>query len=62
MASTDQLFQFDGQLYEHCEGVAMGSPLGPLLANMFICHLEKRLSDNDLIPPFTGGTLTIRLQ
>ena len=24
MASTDQLFQFDGQLYEQCEGFAMG--------------------------------------
>ncbi|XP_028410874.1 uncharacterized protein LOC114533537 [Dendronephthya gigantea] len=52
MASTNQLFQFDGQLYEQCEGVAMGSPLGPLLANVFMCHLEERLSDNDLIPPF----------
>lgn len=52
MASTDQLFQFDGQLYEQCEGVAMGSPLGPLLANVFMCHLEERLADNDLIPSF----------
>ena len=48
----NQLFQFDGQLYEQCEGVAMGSHLGPLMANMFMCHLEERLSDNDLIPPF----------
>ena len=54
MASTDQLFQFDGQLYEQCEGVAMESPLGPLLANVFMCHLEEILSDNDLIPPFYG--------
>ena len=52
MASTDQLFQFDGQLYEQCEGVAMGSPLGPLLANVFMCHLEERLSDDDLIPSY----------
>ena len=52
MASTDQLFQFDGQLYERCEGVAMESPLGPLLANVFMCHPEERLSENDLIPPF----------
>ena len=42
MASTDQLFQFDGQLYEQCEGVAMESPLGPLLANVFMCHLEEK--------------------
>ena len=52
MASTDQLFQFDGQLYELCEGVTIGSPLGPLLANVFLCHLEERLSENDLIPSF----------
>ena len=51
MASTDQLFQFDGHLYEPREGVAMGSPLGPLLANVFMCHLEE-LSDNGLIPSF----------
>ena len=30
----------------------MGTPLGPLLANVFMCHLEERLCDNDLIPPF----------
>ena len=42
-------FQFDGQLYEQREGVAMGSPLGPLLANVFMCHLEEELSDNGLI-------------
>nr|XP_058960681.1 uncharacterized protein LOC131787616 [Pocillopora verrucosa] len=52
MASTDQLFQFDGQLYEQCEGVAMGSPLGPLLANVFMCHLKERLSVDDLIPSY----------
>ena len=52
MASTDQLFQFDGQLYEQCEGVAMGSPLVLCWQNEFMCHLEDGLSDNDLIPPF----------
>ena len=30
----------------------MGSPFGPLLANVFMCHVEERLSDNDLIPSF----------
>ena len=30
IATKDQLFQFDGQLYEQVDGVAMGSPLGPL--------------------------------
>ena len=34
MATTNQLFQFNGELYEQTDGVAMGSPLGPLLANV----------------------------
>ena len=28
IAATNQLFQFNGQLYEQIDGVAMGSPLG----------------------------------
>ena len=38
IATKEQLFQFDGQLYEQIDGVAMGSPLGPLLANFFVSH------------------------
>ena len=34
-ATKDQLFTFNGQLYEQTDGVAIGSPLGPLLANAF---------------------------
>jgi hypothetical protein len=52
LASTNQLFQFDGHLYEQCEGVAMGSPLGPLLANVFMCHLEDKITNEDLMPSF----------
>ena len=39
VATKDRLFQFNGVLYEQIDGVAMGSPLGPLLANMFILSL-----------------------
>ena len=35
-------FIFDGELYDQIDGVAMGSPLGPTLANIFMCALEKR--------------------
>ena len=44
VATTNQLFQFDGQLYEQSDGVAMGSPLGPLMANVFMFHLEDKLA------------------
>ena len=42
-ATKDQLFLFNGQLYDQTEGVAMGSPLGPLLANVFMCSIEETL-------------------
>ena len=50
VATTNQLFQFDGQLYEQTDGVAMGSPLGPLMANVFMCHLEDKLTRDGMIP------------
>ena len=43
IATAKQLFQFNGQLYEQVVGVAMGLPLGPLMANVFMCHLEDKL-------------------
>ena len=29
------------KLYKQIDGVAIGSPLGPTLANSFLCHYEK---------------------
>ena len=41
----------DGKLYVQKEGVAMGSPLGPLFANFYMCFIEnKALSDATLAP------------
>ena len=31
----------DNKYYCQLDGVAMGSPLGPTLANTFLCHFEK---------------------
>ena len=31
---------FDGKYYKQYDGVSMGSPLGPALANAFLCHFE----------------------
>ena len=37
---------FNGQLYDQIDGVAMGSPLGPTLANIFMSVLEKGYLNN----------------
>ena len=34
-------FKFNNEIYIQCDGVAMGSPLGPLLANIFMISLEN---------------------
>ena len=36
-------FSFNGVIYRQVDGVAMGSPLGPVLANVFMVELEKSL-------------------
>lgn len=41
VATTNQLFSSMVILYDQTDGVAMGSPLGPLMANVFMCHLEN---------------------
>ncbi len=35
-------FQFRGEFFEQLEGAAMGSPLSPLIANLFMESLEKK--------------------
>ena len=45
----NQLFQFNGELYEQTDGVAIGSPLGPLLADVFMCHIENQLEQKSMI-------------
>ena len=34
-------FTYDGNIYVQNDGVAMGSPLGPVLANIFMVELER---------------------
>ncbi|CAH8435813.1 unnamed protein product [Dicrocoelium dendriticum] len=40
MCTRNIQFQFNGTLYRQIDGVAMGSPLGPLLADVFMSKLE----------------------
>jgi hypothetical protein len=42
MCTQESHFQFNGKFYDQIDGVAMGSPLGPLFANVFISHFEKK--------------------
>ena len=40
-------FSFDGDLYDQIDGVAMGSPLAPALANLFMSHYETKWLQNE---------------
>ena len=40
---TTTYFSFRGQFYRQKFGTAMGSPVSPLVANMFMEHLEQKL-------------------
>ena len=52
VATKHQLFQFNGHLYEQIDGVAMGSLLGPLMANVFMCSIEEKLESKNKFPSF----------
>ena len=52
VATKGQLFQFNGLLYEQIDEVAMWSPLGPLLANLFMCSIEDNIQGLGQMPPF----------
>ena len=43
MAVLSVEFSFDGKMYKRIDGVAIGSPLGPILANIFVGYLESKL-------------------
>ena len=40
-ALSNNYFLFDGSIYQQIDGIAMGSPLGPSLANAFLAHYEQ---------------------
>ena len=42
---TSSHFTFKGEFYQQTEGVAMGSPLSPVVANLFMEHFEKKVLD-----------------
>ena len=44
-------FIFQGQYYQQMEGAAMGSPLSPIVANIFMEEFEKKALDTAPHPP-----------
>ena len=43
---SESFFIFNGQFYEQCDGIAMGSPLGLTLANVFMYHFGNIWLEN----------------
>ena len=46
LAVMNNYFVFNNELYMQIDGMAMGSPLGPTFANIFMCHLEEIIFSN----------------
>ena len=44
MCTKELHFTYDGKTYQQTDGVCMGSPLGPVLANVFMVHLEESIA------------------
>ena len=42
IATKESFILFNGTYYKQIDGVAMGSPLAPSLANIFLCYNEKK--------------------
>ena len=63
-ATEKSHFIFDGQYYDQTDSVAMGLPLGPVLANIFMCHFEEKWVMNGRVRPilwyrYVDDTFTI---
>ena len=41
LATKESCFTFNSNFYIQVDGVAMGSPIGPILANVFLSHHEE---------------------
>ena len=44
-ATSEVEFSFNGIMYRQIDGVAMGSPLGPVLANIFMGYCEAQIAE-----------------
>ena len=46
IAVQDTYFLFNNKIYKQIDGVSMGSPLAPIMANIFMCFLEEKMLDD----------------
>ena len=44
MCTKEMHFTIEGKVYQQTDGVCMGSPLGPVLANVLMVHLEETIA------------------
>ena len=45
IATSETNFPFNGSIFDHIDGVAMGSPLAPVLVNLFMGFHEQNRID-----------------
>ena len=48
-------FSFQGQFYEQVEGAAMGSPVSPIVANLYMEYLEQKALSTAPTPQSSGA-------
>ena len=48
-------FSFQGQFFEQVEGVAMGYPVHPIVANLYMEYLEQKALSTAPHPPGSGA-------
>ena len=54
LKNTYFYFSFQDQFYEQVEGAAMGSPVSPIVANLYMEYLEQKALSTAPIPPGSG--------
>ena len=50
-ATSQTNFLFNNEIYDQTDGLAMGSPLGPALANLFMGYYEKKWLNSEESSP-----------
>ena len=54
-SKLSQPISFSSLMVNFINRVAMGSPLGPLMVNVFMCYLEEKLTRDGLMPQLYKG-------